>query len=230
MSVLYVIATPIGNLGDITIRALETLKKVDLIACEDTRQTAKLLHYYQISVPLISCRAQNELKVAPRIISTLNEGKLCAYLSDAGTPGISDPGALLVRAVIEAGHEIFPLPGPSAFATLVSVAGGLDKTVIFEGFMSPKGGRRRTRLEELMERKEAFVLYESPFRIVKLLEDIADIDGERYVCVGREMTKYHEEYLRGRVTDVLEKLLQRGEQKGEFSVYISGKKDNKLLQ
>ncbi|HOJ97951.1 MAG TPA: 16S rRNA (cytidine(1402)-2'-O)-methyltransferase [Termitinemataceae bacterium] len=230
MSILYVIATPIGNLGDITIRALETLKKVDLVACEDTRQTAKLLQHYQISVPLISCRAQNELKVAPRVISILNEGKLCAYLSDAGTPGISDPGALLVRAVLEAGHEIIPLPGPSAFATLLSVAGGLDKTVTFEGFVSPKGGRRRTRLEELMERKEAFVLYESPFRIVKLLEDVADIDGERYVCVGREMTKYHEEYLRGRVTEVLEKLRQRGDQKGEFSVYISGKKDNKILQ
>lgn len=224
------IATPIGNLGDISFRAVEILKSVDVVACEDTRQTVKLLNHLGISVRLLSCRAHNEGIAAERVIALLHEGLTVAYTSDAGTPGVSDPGTLLVRSVAEAGHQVIPIPGPSAFASLVSVAGGLDKTVIFEGFLSPKPGRRRARLQELLNTEAGFVIYESPFRILKFLEDLADLDKDRYLCVGREMTKMHEEYLRGSVSEILGVLQSRDTQKGEFSIYVSGKKKDKLLE
>jgi 16S rRNA (cytidine1402-2'-O)-methyltransferase len=226
MSTLYIIGTPIGNLGDISFRAVETFKSVDLVACEDTRRTLKLLNYLGIRAPLLSCRAQNERIAAEKVIAALNEGKTVAYASDAGTPSVSDPGAILVRLTSEAGHTVLPIPGPSAFASLVSVAGGLDKTVIFEGFLSPKAGRRRSRLKELLETKSAFVLYESPFRILKLLEDLVDLDNERYICVGREMTKVHEEYLRGSAAETM-LVLAKTKQLGEFSVFVSGHNENK---
>ena len=226
MSTLYIIGTPIGNLGDISFRAVEILKTVDLVACEDTRRTLKLLSHLGVRVPLLSCRAQNEGAAAEKLILALNEGKILAYASDAGTPGISDPGAVLARLVAEAGHEVIPVPGPSAFASLVSVAGGMDKTVVFEGFLSPKAGRRRSRLRELLDLGTAFVLYESPYRILKLLEDLADLDGERYICMGREMNKAHEEYLRGSVAEVLLVLQKKSRQIGEFSGFVSGKNAN----
>lgn len=230
MSNLYIIGTPIGNLGDISFRAVEILKSVDLVACEDTRQTLKLLNHLGIKVPLISCRARNESIASERLVEALNEGKNIAYASDAGTPALSDPGSILVRYATEAGHTVLPVPGPSAFASLLSVSGSLDKTVIFEGFLSPKPGRRRARLKELIETGNGFILYESPFRILKLLEDISDLDDERYMCVGREMTKFHEEYLRGSVKDIKSQLFAREKQLGEFSVFISGKKNDKLLR
>lgn len=223
MSVLYIIATPIGNLGDISYRAVEVLKTVDLVACEDTRHTLKLLNHLGIHVSLISCQAHNEAYAAGKIVSALGAGKIIAYTSDAGTPCLSDPGAVLVQAVVDAGHTVIPLPGPSAFATLLSVSGCRDKTVVFEGFLSPRAGRRRSRLKDLLDEDAAFVLYESPFRIVRLLEDIAGLDASRYVCIGREMTKIHEEYLRGYVAEVLSRLAERGEQRGEFSVLVFGK-------
>ena len=198
MAALYIIGTPIGNLGDISFRAVEILKTVDLVACEDTRQTLKLLNHLNISVKMLSCRAQNEEFAAQKIIALLNDGMTIAYASDAGTPGLSDPGARLVRKVAEAGFEIIPIPGASAFAALLSVSGTPDKTVLFEGFLSPKPGRRKNRLRELLDTGFAFVLYESPFRVVKLFEDLADLDNSRYICVGREMTKVYEEYLRVR--------------------------------
>ncbi|MDR1149393.1 MAG: 16S rRNA (cytidine(1402)-2'-O)-methyltransferase [Spirochaetaceae bacterium] len=224
MSTLYIVATPIGNLGDISLRALDVLKTVPLIACEDTRHSLKLLTHFEIKARLLSCRAANERKVAEKIVCELNEGRDAAYLSDAGSPGISDPGAVLARIVADAGHKVIPVPGPSAFASLVSVAGGADKTVVFEGFLSPKSGRRRSRLKELLNEDAAFVLYESPFRIIKLLTDLIEFDSERYICIGREMTKIYEEYLRGSARDVLYELEKRPEQKGEFSVYVSGQK------
>lgn len=223
-------ATPIGNLGDITFRAVEILKSVDTVACEDTRQTLKLLNHLGISVRLLSCRSQNEGIAADKVIKILDEGRTVAFASDAGTPAVSDPGAVLVRSVVNAGHQVIPIPGPSAFSSLVSVSGGLDKTVVFEGFLSPKPGRRRSRLKELVDSENAFVIYESPFRILKFLQDLADLDGERYLCVGREMTKFHEEYLRGSVLELLNILKTRESQKGEFSIYISGKKKDKLLE
>ncbi|MDR0472616.1 MAG: 16S rRNA (cytidine(1402)-2'-O)-methyltransferase [Treponema sp.] len=226
MAILYIIGSPIGNLGDLSFRALETLKNAGLVACEDTRQTLKLLSHYGISVKMLSCRAQNEQFAAEKVITALREGKNAAYLSDAGTPAMSDPGNILVRKVVEAGFEVIPIPGPSAFASLVSVSGGLDKTIIFEGFLSPKPGRRRTRLKELLDTGAAFVLYESPFRLLKLLEDLAALESERYICVGKEMTKIHEEYLRGPAGKILLTFLQKSaenEVRGEFSIYIGGK-------
>jgi len=229
MAVLYIIGTPIGNLGDLSFRAAEILKKADLVACEDTRQTLKLLNHLGINVKLLSCRAQNEEYAAKKLIGLLNEGKTIAYASDAGTPALSDPGALLARMAAEAGHEVFPIPGPSAFASLLSVSGGMDKSVIFEGFLSPKPGRRRSRLKELLETGYGFVLYESPFRVIKLFGDLSDLDNSRYVCVGREMTKVHEEYLRGsagEICRILQEKAGKNEIRGEFSVFVSGKKTN----
>ena len=229
MAILYIIGTPIGNLGDLSFRALETLKNVSLVACEDTRRTLKLLSHFGISVKMLSLRAQNEQLDAEKVISALKEGNDVAYVSDAGTPALSDPGTILVRKAVEAGFEAVPIPGPSAFASLVSVSGGLDKTVIFEGFLSPKSGRRRKRLRELLDTGAGFVLYESPFRLLKLLEDLADLESERYVCVGKEMTKIHEEYLRGTAGKIhltfLEKSAKNGI-RGEFSVYVSGRNGN----
>ena len=222
MAVLYIIGTPIGNLGDLSFRAVEILKSADLVACEDTRVTLKLLNHYGIRAPLLSCRSQNEITAADRIIAALEEGKTVAYTSDAGTPGLSDPGSVLVLAVAEAGYEVIPVPGPSAFAAVVSAAGARDKTVIFEGFLSPKPGRRRKRLKELLDTGWAFVLYESPYRILKLLEDLADLDSERYICVGREMTKLHEEYKRGKVAEILAFFAKKERQMGEFALLVSG--------
>ena len=225
MAVLYIIGTPIGNLGDLTFRAEEILKSADLIACEDTRQTLKLLNHLGVKTRMLSCRAQNQESAAGKIIAFLNEGKTVAYASDAGTPALSDPGALLARRAAEAGHDVSPVPGPSAFAALLSVSGAFDKSVLFEGFLSPKPGRRRKRLLELLETGFAFVLYESPHRILKLFEDLADLDNARYVCVGREMTKVHEEFLRGsaeEIREILRKKAEKSEIRGEFSVFVSG--------
>jgi len=222
MATLFIIATPIGNLGDISFRAVETLKNADLVACEDTRRTLKLLSHLGIRVKMLSCRSQNEEFAAEKVIAALDQGQNVAYASDAGTPALSDPGAVLAAMAAEAGHDVVPIPGPSAFAALLSVAGGRDKTVVFEGFLSPKPGRRKSRLRELMAMEAACVIYESPFRILKLMGDIAEIDSERYVCLGREMTKIHEEFLRGTAAEILTKLSEKKEQIGEFSVYLAG--------
>ena len=229
MSDLYIVATPIGNLGDITFRALETLKSVDVVAAEDTRHTLQLLTHFEIRKPLVSCRSQNEEEAAKKIISMLDEGKNVAFASDAGTPGVSDPGAILVKMTREAGHTVIPIPGASAFATLLSVAGPGGKTVIFEGFLSPKPGRRRSRLRELMATGCAFVIYESPYRIVKLLADIADIESERHVVIGREMTKLHEEIVEGSAGQLLEDFSSRSKILGEFAVFVSGNVKNAQL-
>lgn len=228
MSTLYIVGTPIGNLGDITYRAVETLKNVDVVAAEDTRHTLQLLTHLEIRKPLISCRAQNEKIAAQKIIQLMDEGKNIAFASDAGTPGISDPGAILAGLVRKAGHSVVPIPGPSAFATLASVAGAGGKTLIFEGFLSPKPGKRRSRLKELLSMEDAIVLYESPFRIVKLLTDIADIDNNRRVVVGRELTKLHEEIVEGTAAELRDDFTSRASIKGEFAVFISGIKKVQL--
>lgn len=230
MSELFIVATPIGNLGDITYRAIETLKSVDYVAAEDTRHTLQLLNHFEIKKPMISCRAQNEAEVSKKIIALMEEGKSIAFASDAGTPGISDPGAVLVSEVRKAGFNVVPIPGASAFATLVSVAGTGGKTIIFEGFLSPKPGRRKNRVKELLLTGAAFVLYESPFRIVKLLNDIADIDSDRRVVVGRELTKLHEEIVDGTAKEVYEDFASRTKILGEFAIFISGNKNAQLLE
>lgn len=224
MSELYIVGTPIGNLGDITFRALETFKSMDVIAAEDTRHTLELLTHFEIRKPLVSCRAQNEGFASEKIIQMLDKGQKVAYASDAGTPGISDPGAVLAEKARSAGHRVIPIPGPSAFATLASVAGSGGKTLVFEGFLSPKPGRRRSRLRELMGTPAACIVYESPFRVVKLLADIAEIDGERRIVVGRELTKLHEEINDGTAKEIYEDYSSRSKVLGEFAVFISGNK------
>ena len=217
------VATPIGNLKDISFRALETFQEADFIACEDTRHTLGLLTHYEISKPLISCRAVNEAAASEKIVKLLDEGKKIAYASDAGTPAISDPGSILVRTAREAGHTIIPIPGASAFGAIMSIAGTYDKTVVFEGFLSSKAGKRKRRLQELFDFAAGFALYESPYRIVKLLADIAEIDSIRELIVGRELTKLHEEIIKGPASEVLQNFEKRLSIKGEFSVFVTGK-------
>jgi len=225
MPTLWIVATPIGNLEDLTLRAIEILKSVDGIACEDTRHSLRLLKRYGISKPLLSVHAYREEEGARAALAWLDSGKDLAYVSDAGTPSLSDPGTLLVRMAAAAGHRVSPLPGPSAFACLMSVAGLGASSVTFAGFLSPKAGRRKTRLRELLEREEAFVVYESPYRILRLLSDLAELDGGREICLGREMTKIHEEFLRGSAAEVLGILAAReGQPKGEFAVMVSGRR------
>ena len=230
MSELYIVATPIGNLGDMTFRAVEILKSVDVVAAEDTRHTLQLLNHFEIRKPLVSCRSQNEQFASEKIIKLLDEGQKVAYASDAGTPGISDPGAVLAGFARKAGHSVIPIPGASAFAALASVAGAGGKTLIFEGFLSPKPGRRKSRVKELLETGDAVILYESPFRIVKLLADIADIEGSRRVVVGRELTKLHEEITEGTAQEVFEDYSSRQKILGEFAVFISGNKNIKISE
>jgi len=224
VSTLFIVATPIGNLGDITYRAIETFKSVDVIACEDTRHTLHLFTHFDIRKPLVSCRAHNEHLVADKLLSILDKGQNIAYASDAGTPALSDPGAVLVKTVRTAGHSVVPIPGASAFATLISASGSCDKTVLFEGFLSPKPGRRRARLRELLQMGSGFVLYESPFRIVKLLADLVDIEETRDLVVGREMTKLHEEFVFGTALEVFNDFNSRTKILGEFAVHVFGKK------
>lgn len=224
VATLYIVGTPIGNLSDITIRALEVLKGVHTIAAEDTRHTRKLLNHYQISKPLLSCRSQNEVQAARKIISLLEEDKDVAFVSDAGTPGVSDPGNRLAAEVREAGYRIEPIPGPSALTALLSISGVPGRTVTFDGFLSPKAGKREKRISELLEREENFVLYESPHRILKILAFIAEKEPKRTVIVGREMTKIHEEFVHGTSEKVYEEFAGRNSIKGEFVVLVSGTK------
>ncbi|MBQ5781355.1 MAG: 16S rRNA (cytidine(1402)-2'-O)-methyltransferase [Spirochaetaceae bacterium] len=224
MSILYVVATPIGNLGDITLRAIETLKNVDVVAAEDTRHTLELLNHLQIKKHLISCRAQNEAVAAKTVISILDEGKDVAFASDAGTPCVSDPGAVLVEAVRQTEHKIVPIPGASAATAIWSVAGSCGKSVLFEGFLSVSPGKRRKRLRELLDLEVAIILYESPFRVLKVLEEIADIDSKRMLVVGRELTKLYEEVLVGTGRQLHEILSERNKILGEFVILIHGKK------
>ncbi len=226
MARLYIVATPIGNLKDITLRALETLEQVDVIACEDTRHTGKLLAAHSIKKPLVSFHSHSTEGAVKKILSFLGEGKEVAYVSDAGTPGLSDPGVKLVRAVREKQHPVTPIPGPSALTTLISAAGIPGKSFLFDGFLSPKQGKRTKRLQELLEQEENVLLYESPHRIVKLLETLADLATRRFLCVGREMTKLHEELLTGTAEEILNRLREKSAIKGEFTVFIAGNKND----
>jgi 16S rRNA (cytidine1402-2'-O)-methyltransferase len=221
MSLLYMVATPIGNMEDITYRAVRILSEVDCIACEDTRQSIKLLNHYGIKKQLLSCRAANEKQSAPGLVKLLLEGKTMAYVSDAGTPGLSDPGKILVREARDAGIQVVPLPGASAFSALISICGFPSKAVTFEGFLSPKKGKRKKRLSELLERGDAFVLYESPFRIVKLLEDLSELAPEANVLLGREITKKFEEICEDSAQKLFAEWEKRGTIKGEIALLVS---------
>ena len=220
MSTLYMVATPIGHLSDITVRALDVLKAVDLIVCEDTRHSRRLLDHYGINKPLRSGHGHNEVQSALAIVTALRDGRDVAYVSDAGSPGISDPGRVMVRTVRDAGFPVVPIPGASALTALLSVNGFPGKAVTFEGFLSPKQGRRRKRLAELLGREESFILYESPHRLLKLMADLTDLDPVRQVLLGRELTKIHEELVEGTAAQVLAVMDDRQSIKGEIVLLV----------
>ena len=219
--ILYVVATPIGNLEDMTFRALDVLKEVGLIAAEDTRRTRILLSRYGIRTPMISYREQNRERSAPRILSHLARGGSAALVTDAGTPGLSDPGHHLVRACAEDGVRIVPVPGPSALAAVISASGLPLDRFMFEGFLPSRPKARRNRLSEIGASGASFVFHESPARIVDSLRDIEAVLGDREVVVAREMTKVHEEFLRGRASAVAGDLEGR-KILGEFAVVVEG--------
>ncbi|MBI3302125.1 MAG: 16S rRNA (cytidine(1402)-2'-O)-methyltransferase, partial [Deltaproteobacteria bacterium] len=203
---LYIVATPIGNLEDITLRALRILKEVDLIAAEDTRRTRKLLTHYGISTSLTSYFDQDEASKAPLLIEQLKTGKKIALVTDAGTPGISDPGHRLVRGAWEAGLKVVPIPGPSALTALLSCAGLATDRFAFEGFLPAKRGRRVKALEKLRNEERTLVFFESARRLIACLEDIRSIFGDREAAIGREITKIYEEILRGRLSRLIDSL------------------------
>jgi 16S rRNA (cytidine1402-2'-O)-methyltransferase len=219
---LYVVATPIGNLEDITLRALRVLKEVSLIAAEDTRRTKKLLNAYEIHTPLMSLYDQVERSKSPILISKMKEGEDIAYVSDAGTPGISDPGYILINQALADGIRVIPVPGPSAVVTALSAAGLPMGSFIFIGFISGGQTKRRHLLESLANETRTLVFYESPRRIMNLLKEISDIFGNRQVVLARELTKVFEEIQRGKVDELLERLHDR-HLKGEITLIIAGK-------
>lgn len=220
---LYIVPTPIGNLGDITHRAIEILSSVDIILAEDTRTTRRLLDKYNISTPLRAYHAFNEHQTTSNILELLKDGKTLALVSDAGTPGISDPGFLLVRSCREANEEIVVLPGPTAFVPALVGSGFPCEKFYFEGFLPHKKGRN-TRWKYLKTVTQTIVLYESPYRLVKCLEEIREFLGdERKVCVVREISKIHEQYHYGSASHLLEEFEKHPEKvKGEIVVIISG--------
>lgn len=221
MKKLYVVATPIGNLEDITFRAIKILKEVDLIACEDTRHTLKLLNHYQIKKPLISYHQHSKFKKVDFLISELNSGKSIAIVTDSGTPGISDPGPVLINKAIEAGIEVVPIPGPSAVTAALSIAGIPTDQFLFIGFLPLKKGRKKM-IESWKNEKRTIIFYESPHRIIKTLEELKDTLGEaRKIVIARELTKIFEEVVRGTIGAVLNKL-KIDKVKGEFVVLVKG--------
>lgn len=219
---LYVVATPIGNLEDITLRALRVLKEVDLIAAEDTRHTKKLLSHYGILTPLTSYYDQIEVRKAPALIAKLQSGNSIALVSDAGTPGISDPGYRLVKGAIEAGIQVVPIPGASMLTALLSIGGLPTDRFVFEGFLPAKKGQRQKALQRLKEEDRTLVLFESPQRLADLLADLEQICGDRQIVIGRELTKMFEEVLRGTVSE-LRAVLQTREIKGEVALLVAGR-------
>jgi len=216
---LYVVATPIGNLEDVTLRALRVLKEVDVIACEDTRRTRALLAHFDIHTPTVSYFEHNKLTRGPQLLRQLGEGRSVALVTDAGTPGISDPGFMLVRDARAAGIPVVPIPGPAAVAAVLSAAGVPADRFVFEGFLPIKPGRRVNRLTALRELDTTIVLYESPHRILATLEAIAGVFGEREIVVGRELTKQFEEIVRAPAAAHHARLSAAGV-RGEFTLVI----------
>jgi len=222
IGVLYKVSTPIGNLEDITLRALRILKEVSLIAAEDTRLTRKLLTHYDISTPTVSYYEHSSFTRIPKIIDHLNTGKDVAVVTDAGTPGISDPAYKLIRAAIESGSRIEAIPGPSASITALTASGLPTDRFIFEGFLPHKKGSK-AKLTRLSAIEATVIFYESPKRIVRTLKDILEFMGDRPAVIGRELTKLHEEMIRGNVSKLLSHFTQKTP-RGEFVIMI-GKDD-----
>lgn len=223
---LYLVGTPIGNLEDITLRALQTLREVDLIACEDTRQTSKLLNQYKIEKPTVSYHEHNELTRAAELVVRLQDGANIALVTDAGTPGVSDPGYRLVALAVRHHIRVVPIPGASAFLSALVASGLPTDSFRFSGFLPAKAGARRTALEAIRNSPRTQIFYEAPHRIVEALRDIVAVLGpERHVVIAREVTKLHEEFLRGRADVLLERLEQRGDIKGEITLLIGKAED-----
>lgn len=219
---LTLVATPIGNLADISQRALETLRTADLILCEDTRHTQILLRHYGIEAKLLSYAAHNLASRRPQILNKLHEGARIALVSDAGTPGISDPGAELCRHVLDAGLPVHAIPGPAAFIHALVLSGLPTARFVFEGFLPHKKGRK-TRLTMLASEHRTILLYESPYRLLKSLRELLEYLGNRQVAVARELTKRFEEIVRGNLADVLAAFEKREKILGEFVIVIAGK-------
>lgn len=225
MSKFYVVATPIGNMGDITLRAIETLKNVDLILCEDTRVTKKLLDKYNISKPTMSYHAQSKLSKTDKIFELLKKGENLALVSDAGTPGISDPGVILIFKIKEKfssdGVQVIPIPGASAVIAALSASGLPTHEFTFLGFLPHKKGRE-TLFKEIAEAKRTIIFYESPHRILKTLESLVKFCPNKKICIARELTKIYEEFKTGTPVEVLEYFKKNSiKQKGEFTVIVA---------
>jgi 16S rRNA (cytidine1402-2'-O)-methyltransferase len=219
---LYVVATPIGNLGDLTLRAVRVLREVALIACEDTRRTARLLQAHEISTPTTSFFEHNERWKGERILGALREGRDVALVSDAGTPGISDPGFRLVRDARAEGLAVIPVPGASAAIAALSVSGLPTDRFLFVGFLPSRTHARRQALQDLSGQRETLVVYEAPTRAVASLTDMLEIWGDRDAFLCREATKVHEEYVRGPLSALRDRLAERGEVKGEIVLVVAG--------
>ena len=228
--ILYLVGTPIGNLEDITLRAVRTLKEVDLIACEDTRQTAKLLNHYGIEKRTVSYHEHNELTRAAELVTHLESGDDVALVSDAGMPGVSDPGYRLVTLAVRHHIRVVPIPGASAFLSALVASGLPTDSFHFGGFLPAKAGARRTALETVRHSERTQIFYEAPHRIVEALRDIVEtMGGHRHVVIAREVTKLHEEFIRGRAEEIVTLLEARGEVKGEITLLI-GKEEETAAQ
>ena len=219
---LYLVATPIGNLEDITLRAINVLKNVDLIAAEDTRHTLKLLNHLEISKPMISCHRHNENEKSNKIIEKLKEGKNIAIVSDAGTPGISDPGEEVVKEAIKENIQIIPIPGACAAINAVIVSGIDTKEFYFLGFLPLNKKLRKEKLNEIKNINKTIILYEAPHKILNTINDLENILENRQVVFAREITKIHEEFIRGTIKEIKEKIENP---KGEFVIIIEGNKN-----
>ena len=218
---LFVVATPIGNLKDITFRAVSCLRESDLVAAEDTRRTRKLLSHLEIRKKIISCNEHNELEKTDRILALLEEGKAVALVSDAGTPALSDPGARLVARIRRAGHEVIPVPGPSAVTAALMVSGFPCRSFYFAGFMPAKSSERIRRLKTLISVESVLIFFEAPHRLIKSLRDMLPVLGDRKIFLAREMTKRHETYLFSTVSGLIEELEGR-DVKGEITLIVQG--------
>jgi len=216
---LYLVATPIGNLEDITLRAVRTLKEVDVIACEDTRQTQKLLQHYGIRKEMVSYHEHNELTRSPELVIELEQGAKIALVSDAGTPGISDPGHRLVTLCLRHHIPVVPIPGPSALVAALAASGLPTDEFLFVGFLPPRSGARRKALDALKTESRTLIFYEAPHRVVETLADASDILGPRPAVIAREVTKMHEEFLRGPLPELLETARKRAP-RGEITLLI----------
>jgi 16S rRNA (cytidine1402-2'-O)-methyltransferase len=222
---LYVVGTPIGNRSDITLRALETLKNVALIAAEDTRHTARLLTHYQIRTPLISYHDFNEKERSAQLLTKLRQGASVALVSNAGTPSVSDPGYALITAAIAGNIPIVPIPGPSAIIAALCAAGLPTDTFVFAGFQAKKKAKRLRELKMLCNQERTVIFYESPRRLLAFLEELLAVFGDRHAVLSRELTKIHEEFIRGRLSEILSVLKQRATIKGECTLLVTGRKE-----